>query len=70
MCIGLRTYIWALNGIFGLKKEEVNECRELHSEKLLNFHNLPISVMIKQRASRREIRNSHSVLVGNLVVKE
>jgi hypothetical protein len=47
MCIGLRAYVWALNGIFGLEKEEMNECRELHSEKLNNFHNLPISVMIK-----------------------
>lgn len=47
MCIGLRTYVWALNGIFGLEKEEINECRELHSEKLNNFHNLTISVMIK-----------------------
>jgi len=45
MCIGLCTYIWALNGIFGLEKEEVNEYRELHNKKLHKFHNLPINVM-------------------------
>jgi len=47
MCIGLCTYIWALNRIFGLEKEEVNECTELHNEKFYNFHTLPINVMIK-----------------------
>jgi hypothetical protein len=69
-CIGLCTDSGALNGIFGLEKEELNECRELHNEKVHNFHTLPINVMIKWRASSGEIRNSSSVLVGNLMEKE
>jgi hypothetical protein len=47
MCLGLCTYIWALNGIFGLEEEKVNERRKLHNEKLYNFHTLPDTVMIK-----------------------
>jgi hypothetical protein len=47
MCVGLCTYIWALNGIFGLEKEEVNECRKLRNEKMHNFHTFPVNVMIK-----------------------
>jgi hypothetical protein len=38
MCIGLCTYVWTLNRIFALEKEDAKERDELRSEKFQNFH--------------------------------